>query len=213
MKDSKLIYYYDALCGWCYGFSAVMSKVEEEFAAELDFEVISGGLFLGNRAGYVNEVAPHIKAGAYKSVEARTGVKFGEVFLKDVFGAGKMILNSLYPSIALCIVKEQFPEQELKFARTLLKAVYYDGLNPVDIDGLATYAESFGFDKEAFKLKMEAIEYEVAARQEFEKFRNSPFSGMPALVLETKGQSIPLANGYTSFDDLKHRLKEQLASH
>ena len=72
-SDMKLIYYFDALCGWCYGFSPVMSKVQEKYSGKLDIEVVSGGLFLGKRAGGVNEVAPHIKAGAYKSVERRTG--------------------------------------------------------------------------------------------------------------------------------------------
>ena len=78
--EVKLIYYFDALCGWCYGFSPVVSKLQETYKNKIDFEVISGGLFLGNRVGTVNDVAPYIKAGAYKSVESRTGVKFGKSF-------------------------------------------------------------------------------------------------------------------------------------
>jgi len=110
-SNIKLVYYYDALCGWCYGFSPVMSKIENKYSDKLDIKVISGGLFLGSRAGRVNVVAPHIKAGAYKSVELRTGVKFGKPFLDDVFGNGDMILNlfrsSQYAGMpALVLVKE-----------------------------------------------------------------------------------------------------------
>ena len=98
-SDMKLIYYFDALCGWCYGFSPVMSKVQEKYSGKLDIEVVSGGLFLGKRAGGVNEVAPHIKAGAYKSVERRTGVKFGQTFLEDVLKNGNMTPYDLSPAI------------------------------------------------------------------------------------------------------------------
>lgn len=206
----KLVYYYDPLCGWCYGFSSVVSKVEEKYGNQLDIEVVSGGLFLESRAGAINEVAPHIKAGAYKSVESRTGVKFGEAFLADVFGEGKITLNSLPPTIALCIVKEKHPEQELKFAELLLKAVYFDGLDPTNIEGLATYALKVGFDKEEFKTKMNDSKYRDAAEKEFEIFRNSPHSGMPALVLSKDGEEHSISYGYVNFEELDTKLESFL---
>ncbi len=199
----KLTYYYDALCGWCYGFSPVMSKLQDEFGHKLNIEVISGGLFLGNRAGLVNEVAPHIKAGAYKSVEDKTGVKFGESFLIDVFGEGKMILSSLPPSIALCIVREKYPEKQLEFAEMLLRAVYFDGINPTIIDDYKNYVTKIGFDLEEFNTKMKDDKYKKMAEEEFSVFRSSQFSGMPALVLEKENQQILLTKGYTNFDELR----------
>lgn len=202
----KLIYYYDALCGWCYGFSSVLSKIDETYGDKLNIEVVSGGLFLNNRTGLVNDVAPHIKQGAYKSVEARTGVKFGEAFLKDVFGEGKMKLNSLPPSIALCIVKEKFPEKELEFAEMLLHAVYFDGMNPTILSEYTKYVEKIGLNKEEFFTKMKDDHYMSLAEKEFKKFRESPFSGMPALVLETENRQIPLTNGYSDFEKLKTQL-------
>jgi len=213
-EDSKLrlVYYYDALCGWCFGFSSTIKKVAEEYSGRIEIKVVSGGLFLGNRAGKVNQVAPHIKAGAYRSVEARTGVKFGESFLNDVFGDGKMTLNSLPPTIALCIVKEKFPTKELKFAELLLKAVYFDGLNPIDVDGLAKYAAKIGFKEEEFKLKMKDSKYQNLAEKEFETFHKSQFRGMPALVLDTNGGQHLISNGYVSFEEIRPKLESHLDS-
>ena len=208
----KLIYYFDALCGWCYGFSPVISKINQEYGDQLEIEVVSGGLFLGNRAGFVNDVAPHIKSGAYKAVEAKTGVKFGSVFLDDVFGEGKMVLNSLPPTIALSIVKEEKPEHALKFAELLLKAVYYDGLNPIDQDGLADCATTFGFNKEDFKRKLGEEKYRKATEAEFTKFRSSQYSGMPALVVLKDGKENLLSHGYSSFEAVKLRLEPFLGS-
>jgi len=56
--------------------------------------------------------------------------------LKDVFGEGKRILNSLPLAVALCIVKVEQPSKQLEFAKLLLSAVYYDGLNSIDLDGI-----------------------------------------------------------------------------
>jgi len=208
LPKAKLVYYYDALCGWCYGFSSVLSKIHKAYGDKLDIEVVSGGLFLNNRAGLVNEVAPHIKNGAYRSVEARTGVKFGKSFLEDVFGEGKIVLNSLPPSIALCIIKEKFPEKELEFAEMLLHAVYFDGINPTILSHYTEYIEKIGLDKEEFFVKMKDDKYRILAENEFKKFKTSPFSGMPALVLETENRQISLTNGYSDFETIKTQIDE-----
>lgn len=204
----KIRYYYDALCGWCYGFSPVIKKLENTYKDQIDIDVISGGLFLGNRAGLVNDVAPHIKAGAYKSVELMTGVKFGASFLEDVFGAGKMELNSLPPTIALCIVREKYPEKELAFAATLLNAVYFDGIDPVDINAYVAYASEYGIDAEEFLTKMNNPFYEQMAINEFNTFRNSKYSGMPSIVVFKNDVEIPISKGYIGYDDLKVKLDQ-----
>lgn len=206
----KLIYYYDALCGWCYGFSPVIAKLYKEYKNRVDIELISGGLFLEARIGYINDVAPYIKAGAYKNVELTTGVKFGREFLSTIFGDGNIVLNSLPPSIALCIVKEKFPERQLEFGEMLLNAIYFDGLSADDINGFAQYASKIGFDKKEFIDKMENIKYKIEAEKEFEFFKSSPFNGMPTLVLESEGNKIPLSNGYSSFDKLSLKLEHLL---
>lgn len=209
-KDStklKLIYYYDALCGWCYGFSPVISKIQENYKDKITIEVISGGLFLGNRAGFVNDVAPHIKAGAYKSVEARTDVKFGNSFLTDVFGEGKMTLNSLPPSIALCIVREKYPDKELAFAEMLLKAVYSDGINPINIEEYKDYIAQIGLPYDEFYTCMKEDKYKAMALDEFETFKNIGFTGMPTLIVKKGQQEILLSNGYIDYDELVQRVK------
>lgn len=206
----KMTYYYDALCGWCYGFSLVVEQLQETYADKMDFEIISGGLFLGNRIAKVNEVAPYIKAGAYKTVESHSGVKFGTAFLEDISGPENIVLNSIPPAIALCIVKEKFPEKALAFASMLLHAVYYDGMNPIDTDAYAPYLNKVGFDWNEFVHKMKDEKYIQAAASEFEIFKHSPYSGMPTLVLEKGTEQILISNGYTNFDVLKRRVDSLL---
>ena len=67
MPKTKILYFYDALCGWCFGFSTVIERLKSEFGHEFDFEIVSGGLSLGKKSGPIGEVSPYIKGGAYKS--------------------------------------------------------------------------------------------------------------------------------------------------
>ncbi|MFK8103837.1 MAG: DsbA family protein [Saprospiraceae bacterium] len=209
-RKPKLIYYYDALCGWCYGFGSVMKEVEKHFGDQVELEVVSGGLFRGERVGPINEVAPYIKDGAYKTVEEKTGVKFGAQFLEDIQGEGRIVLDSLPPAMALCIVKDQSPEHQLQFAERLLHSVYFEGSNPVNLNLLGLYATEIGFDSMNFAMLLQTPKYQAAAEQEFAKFAQSQLQGMPALILEKEGEQILLSNGYTDFQVLQGRLEQVL---
>lgn len=206
----KINYYYDALCGWCYGFSPVISKLKETYKNQIDINVVSGGLFTGRQVGKVNQVAPHIKAGAYKSVELMTQVKFGKTFLDDVFGQGNMVLNSMPPTIALCIVSEAFPEKELEFAAELLEAVYFDGINPIDIEAYVPYVEKYGMEKQEFLDKMNSKVYEQKAVEEFTKFSKSDYSGMPSITVVKEEVEIPISRGFVNYEQLQLRLAQFL---
>jgi len=167
-------------------------------------------LFLGDRVGPINEIAPYIKAGAYKTVEQRTGIKFGEGFLKNILGEGSMYLNSLPAAIALCIVKEQKPTLPFDFAGTLLKAVYYDGLHPTNLEGITKYAQKIGFDKEEFIQKLSEAKYLTLAKKEFELFGASGFSGMPGVSIAKDGKEEILSSGYVSYGVLEQKIEHFL---
>ena len=40
----RIIYCYDAYCGWCYGFSPVIKALYEKYNDQFEFETISGGM-------------------------------------------------------------------------------------------------------------------------------------------------------------------------
>lgn len=206
MEDIKITYYYDALCGWCYGFSPVFNQIHAEYKGGIAFDVVSGGLFLGDRVGLINEVAPYIKAGAYKTVESSTGVQFGEGFLKKGLEEGNMMLNSLYPAIALCIVKADYPQHKVAFAGLLHQAFYVDGMNPVDVAIYTSYAAQLGIPSAAFNAKMKDSVYEEMALKEFQFASQQGIGGYPALVLEMDGKKEILSSGYVSYGVLKEKV-------
>ncbi len=210
MNKTKIIYYTDVLCGWCYGFGPVISKIYNEYHKEIDFTLVSGGLFIGKEAGLINEVAPHIKQGAYKSVENLTGVTFGEAFLKGPLEDGEMVLNSVPPAMALCIIKEYMPEKVFEFADILHKAVYFDGMHPEEITAYGTYAEKIGFNSKDFITKMKEVAYYNKAYKDFLFYNSQHIHGFPTLILEKGNEKIALTRGYASYEVLKNHLDSYL---
>lgn len=205
-ETMKLIYVFDPLCGWCYGFSPVI----QEFATnhpELDLEVISGGMVVGERVGPLADIAPYIRR-AYKEVEQRTGVRFGKPYLDELFSEATMIMNSEPASLALAVIKKEIddPRKHLEFAGKVQKAIYFDGMKPEDIDGLANLMSQYGLDKTTCKSLLQSELIKEATHADFRKSDALGVTGFPAVLVEQNGEIVRLLNGYTDINSLELRL-------
>src|SRR5262245_24408244 len=129
----KLVYCYDAYCGWCYGFSLVMKKVAEEYKNSLAIEVLSGGMILPDDPVHISATASYIEK-AYPRVEELTGIKFGEDYLWHIRNPDESdwYLHSEKPAIALCIFKEILEDKQVEFAADLQFAHHYEGRDLTD---------------------------------------------------------------------------------
>ncbi len=202
----KIIYVYDALCGWCYGFSPVIEKFYAQHRDTHDFEVVSGGMITGSRIGPIGEVAPYIKQ-AYKEVENRTGVRFGESFLNDVLEEGSTVFTSMPLAVAMSVFKGHQPQQAVSFAAALQKAVYYDGLAPQDTAAYGPVAEGFGLNGADFVMQMEQPESQRAAQHDFERTQQLGVRGFPAVIAQVDETYYGLANGYLPLDALNQQFE------
>ncbi len=196
------LYVYDALCGWCYGFSPVMTAFHDKYKDSLNFEVVSGGMITGSRIGPIGEVASYIRW-AYKDVENATGVQFGNVFLNETLKKGTAIFTSIPPSIALSVVKEVDEEHSVQFAAELQKAIYYDGIEPENLDAYGAIASKFGIDAEGFGLKMKEPKYTNLAQIDFEKSNALGVTGFPTVFMEINGKRYKIGSGYMPFEQLE----------
>ncbi|WP_276362081.1 DsbA family protein [Daejeonella sp. H1SJ63] len=201
----KIIYVYDAFCGWCYGFSRVIKDCYEKHVNDFDFEVISGGMMTGEKAGSINQAAPYSKT-AYHTIEGMCGVKFGEPYLKHL-EEGTMILNSEIPSIALSVFKSVKPQLSVPFVHDLQQSIYFDGKDPNDF-GLYRYlAVNFGIDPDEFENKMRLEEFKEAAYYDFALAKQLRVESFPAVLMQLSETSFYLiAKGYTDPETLELRI-------
>jgi len=204
-RGARLYYFYDALCGWCYGFSPVLQQFYQDHQNEIDIKPVSGGMVLGEREGPIGQVAPYIKQ-AYRTVEERTGVRFGNAFLEGVLEPGTAVFSSWLPAVALSIVKAEKPEAAVSFAHALQRAIYYDGLAPAEPEAYGPLGASLGWKAKTFVSLLDNPTYREAARADFVHAREWGVGGFPTLILQQDDQLSLLSQGYLPLHALEERL-------
>ena len=211
--NPALIYCYDAYCGWCYGFSPVMQRIAEEYANKLSFEVLSGGMIIGEQVRPISAIAGYIK-NAYKRVEELTGIKFGEDFLWHINNPDESDwhMNSEKPAIALCIFKEIYPEKQIAFATDLQYGLNYEGRDLDDDEAYRHLLEKYNIQPEAFYPKLKSEEYKELAYYEFALCKQLQVEGFPQVFIQLgESKFYLLAKGYTAYEDVKERIDNVLA--
>lgn len=206
--NPAILYCYDAYCGWCYGFSPVMKKIREQYKDKFSFEVLSGGMIIGEQVRPISFIASYIK-NAYKRVEELTGIKFGEDFLWHINNPGDSDwhMNSEKPAIALCIFKEIYPDKQVEFATDLQYSLNYEGRDLDDDEAYRHLLEKYSIQPEAFYPKLKMEEYKEQAYYEFALCKQLQVDGFPQVFIQFEESKVYLvAKGYTTYEDLKLRI-------
>jgi len=212
MKNPIIIYCYDAYCGWCYGFSNVIKQLDEKYSKYMQFEVLSGGMILPEKPIHIGVTASYIQQ-AYKTVEDYSGVKFGKDYLWHIENPtlSDWFPNSEKPAIALCIVKEILPNEQVKFASDLQFALHFEGRDLTDDEAYKHLIEKYELDADDFYTKLKSEAYKQKAYYEFQLCKQLQVTGYPCVLLQASDTKFYLlAKGYTSFDNLNARLENVL---
>lgn len=208
-----LYYCYDPYCGWCYGFSPVITRIAEEYSDRMEMEVLSGGMILPEEPRHFGPMARYVQT-AYKRAEELTGITFGPDFLWHVFHPEETdwYPDSTKPAIALCILKEYFPDRAIYFARDLQYALNYEGRDLTDDEAYRHLLPEYSLPAEDFYQKLHSEEYREKAYYEFALVKQLQVSGFPAVLMQVSDAKFYLlASGYTDYETLKRRIDTVLA--
>ena len=181
-----VIYYcYDAWCGWCYGFSPIINRVFAEYRHAIDFEVLSGGMILPATAQPIAAIAEYIQKG-YKTVEERTGVRFGEDWLWHIFHPDESdwYPSSEKPAIAMCVFKDYYPDLAVLFAGELQYALHYEGRDLCDDEAYRHLLEKYRIPDTEFYMKLRNPAYKEKAYDEFALVKQLRVTGFPTVFLQ-----------------------------
>ncbi|HXB92134.1 MAG TPA: DsbA family protein [Puia sp.] len=210
---SPTVYYcYDAYCGWCYGFSPVIRRLYDEYRQILAFEVLSGGMILPDKPQPIGVMAGYIQ-NAYKTVEQRTGIRFGEDWLWHIFHPEESDWYpfSEKPAIALCVFKDYHPDDAVLFAGDLQYALHYEGRDLCDDEAYRHLLAKYGIPDKEFYGKLHQPEYKEKAYGEFDLVKQLKVTGFPTVFLQvSESKFYLLARGYTDYPDLKRNLDQAL---
>lgn len=145
MSRPELVYAYDPLCGWCYGFHPELDKVRAALEDRVHWSIVCGGLATGSHERPIGETSAYIRRGV-ADVEKRTGVKFGEPFLQGVLDRGLWVSRSEPGCRAVLTIQRLWSDKVFPFAEELSRAFYRDGLVPDGVETMRTVAERVGFE-------------------------------------------------------------------
>ncbi|HEX8656145.1 MAG TPA: DsbA family protein [Hymenobacter sp.] len=206
----ELLYIQDPLCGWCYGMSPVIKRVQQEFAGRIEVSVLCGGMVKGDDVGPIAETWDYFKQ-ALGDVEKVAGVQFGEAFLA-LGTEGSYVYDSEPPSRAIAAFRHitQSPARAVAFAHAVQTALFHDGQ---DLNDPATYnalLKPFGVDVVEFQGRFAAPETTRAVQQEFAAVARIGVEGFPTSVLRLGEQGYVLARGYQPYEELRQGLEQLL---
>jgi putative protein-disulfide isomerase len=198
----KMIYVFDALCGWCYGFSPVIKKLFEQYKNQFEFEVVSGGMMLHENSGRVSAEKSKYILGAIPRVEELTGVEFGEVY-KQQLADHTLFQSSLKPAIAIAIYKTYHPNDVVNFAAAIQSAQFKDGK---DLEADQTYLDLISttdIDANIFQKQLNNDEFAYEAQKDFNYAAELGITGFPAVIMKKDDQYYLISRGYQAYESLQ----------
>lgn len=203
--SARLIYGFDPLCGWCYGFGPALRAVREALP-DLEIDLRMGGLVTGGRIGPYIQAADYIGQASAR-MRAMTGVAIGEAFTSKILGNPMVISSSVPPCDALLQVRRFAPHRVLDMAAALQTAHFRDGMDLNDPRTYATVAQGIGLDLE-FRIPA-PDEVGPDLEQEFTASRALGLTSYPSLLFDLGGSHKGVEASYDP-DLLVRRISHEL---
>jgi putative protein-disulfide isomerase len=200
----RLIYIYDPLCGWCYGFGPVMQQIEQAFP-HLPIEVLSGGMVLGDRVGPIGRMSDYLLK-AIPHLEQTTGVRIGAPYM-EIIRKGDMVLSSEKPCIALTVFKSLSNQSAVAFAKAIQTQLFEHGNHLDDEAVYESLCVQFDLPWEVFQQKLRSEDYKKRTYEEFAYVQQMGVTGFPCLLLVQENQGYLLSRGYSPLESLKENIE------
>jgi putative protein-disulfide isomerase len=199
---TKIYYVMDTMCGWCYGFSDVITKIHEKYKDVYDFTVLPGGMLVGDNVKIIDDsFANFIKSSNIK-VEKLTGKRFGEEYYKNIIENTDVVLDSLPGAKAIVLIQRLKKDETFNFLKKVQESFFIEGKDANKLETYLEIAESFGISKEEFKKEFLS---EDLAQETFEYFDRADSMGVESFptVIIAEGDKVKIiAQGYSTFEEL-----------
>ncbi|MDR6762074.1 putative protein-disulfide isomerase [Flavobacterium sp. 2755] len=194
----KMIYFTDAMCSWCYGFSPVIKKLKENYP-DIDLEIISGGFSPGSKQPVTDEYKEFLEK-HWRNVNLRSGQYFDHSmkFVSDTFR-----YDTEPSSRALTVIDNLIPEKDFEFLNLMQKSFYVEGKDITNENVLAELAEEIGIKSNIFLDNFNSEEMKLKTLKGFQCSRKLGVEGFPTLLSLENGVAKIISHGYQDYDNLK----------
>jgi putative protein-disulfide isomerase len=206
--QTRLVYFADPMCSWCYGFSPVIAALAERFEDRLPLDLVMGGL----RAGNTEPMRDQDKA-FIRNSWTRVGAATGQPFDLSFFDRQGFVYDTEPACRAVVTARRLMPRMALPFMARVQQAFYAENRDMTAADEIAEVAEEAGFERTGFGAALTAAETRNETFRDFLTAEALGIRGFPTLIAgnEDKGYAL-LTNGYRPLEDLAEPLERWLAA-
>lgn len=184
----RLIYGFDALCGWCFGFVPAMRAVQQAFP-DLPIDLAMPGLVTGARIGPYAEMEGYIRS-AVPRLQAVTGRAPSQAFF-DLITRDGVQGDSRPPIAAIAQVAAHAPGAALGFAHAVIEAHFLTGADLNRVETFDRLAADLGLGPLRFDLE----DADLIARTQAAG-RTHCITAFPTLIVQGAGRAQALPSLY-----------------
>lgn len=204
-----VLYVADAYCGWCSGFGPRLKEFEAANRDRIAFRVISGGLFVGDRARPMGDY-PHIPE-ANARIARLSGVSFGNPY-NALLAQGTFVMDSTAAAEGLAALRAQDEPRGIALFHKMQQAFYEDGRSLSDPETYAGIASDMGLDPDRTQQLLESGEAARLAQGDFARARQLGVSTYPTLLVVDGDRVQRLPATGTALDVLNRELDAAIGS-
>ncbi|MEU9188641.1 DsbA family protein [Streptomyces sp. NPDC048484] len=198
----KLIYVFDAYCGWSYGFAPTLTELVRRHP-DLDVEVVSGGLFTGRRRVPVREFG--YVQGANAKISESTGVGFGAGY-ERLIADGSFVMDSEAAARGVAALRQTAPDRTVELTTALQHAFYVDGMSLSDPATYRAVAEAAGLAPDTVVGAFTSPGSAAAAKDDFARAAQLGVQSYPTLLAVQGARTAVLAVGHAGVDETEQRM-------
>ena len=207
--SATLIYCYDPMCSWCWGFRPTWTKLQKSLQPMIDSDQLAiqpmlGGLAIDSELAMPEEMKSKLEA-TWTHIQHSLGTEFNFDFWRTAEPR-----RSTYPACRACYVaRDTGLEEEMYHA--IQEAYYLKAKNPSDLETLTECAEHIGMNADGFKKAMQHVQQERLLEEEVEQTRQLGLNSFPSLALLIGNRLIPIAIDYQDHSSMLNAIKKALS--
>ncbi|MBT5331336.1 MAG: DsbA family protein [Porticoccaceae bacterium] len=202
----QLVYCYDPMCSWCWGFAPTWDNLQGELAplvenGELVIKPLLGGLARDSEDPMPADMQKMLQA-TWQRIESQLGTEFNHNFWTDC-----QPRRSTYPACRACLVaRDHGVEAEMTLA--IQKAYYLEATNPSDLDTLNNCARAIGLSVESFSASMRKTKESGRLEQEIREARKMGLNSFPSFAVVSADRIVPINLNYQDAKTMALEIKE-----
>ena len=205
---TTLIYCYDPMCSWCWGFKPVWQRLQEM----LQPQITQGELIIEYRVGGLArdsdqpmpETMQNMLQDTWRNIRQQLGTEFNFDFWHDC-----QPRRSTYPACRACLVARKHGLEE-EMIEQIQHAYYLNAQNPSNNSTLKQCAQNIGIKGDIFDASLKEIEATQTLEREIRGARQLGLNSFPSLALMKNEQVIHIALDYHDANVMAERIQQVL---